>query len=88
MYYICMHTSVNAPSVQKATVTTKHEATLGSRGGIQIPVEVRKRLNLKPNDKVVFRVTEQEITVDAEPAVTLKDLYWLGHIQGTNHPRC
>ena len=70
-----MHTSVNVLNVQKSPVTTKYEATIGSRGGIQIPIEVRKRLNLKPNDKVVFRVTDQEITVDAEPAVTLENLY-------------
>ena len=75
VYYIYMHIPVATPRSHKPSAVTKHEATLGARGGIQVPIEIRKRLNIRPNDKVVFRVTDQEITVEAEPAASLDELY-------------
>ena len=63
------------PRSHKPSAVTKHEATLGARGGIQVPIEIRERLNIRPNDKVVFRVTDQEIVVEAEPAVSWTDLH-------------
>ncbi len=50
-------------------------ATLTSKGQVTIPVEVRKQLGLAPQDKVVFRLVEDN-KVELEPlAMTLEDAY-------------
>ena len=51
------------------------EATLGSRGSVQIPVEVRQYLKTKPHDKVLFHIYEDAIEVDTEPTLTLEEVF-------------
>ena len=70
-----MKTLGTAVREQNKPTIVNYEATLSARGSVQIPVKVRKLLNLQPNDKVVFRVTNQEITIKIEPKVSLDDLY-------------
>jgi len=44
-------------------------ATISANGQITLPVDVRKRLQLGPGDKVVFVENEQGDTVVVRPAV-------------------
>ena len=43
--------------------------TISANGQITLPIEVRKRLQLGPGDKVVFVENEQGYTVVVRPAV-------------------
>ncbi len=38
--------------------------TLTPKGGVTIPVEVRRRLKVKPKDKVIFRVQEGKVELE------------------------
>ena len=53
---------------------TEHVRTLTSKGQVTIPVEVRRRLGLRPHDKVAFRITETGVELVAE-SMTLEETY-------------
>ncbi len=42
------------------------EATLTSKGQVTVPADIRQRLDLKPGDKLRFRVSDSgELTIEA-----------------------
>jgi antitoxin PrlF len=45
-----------------------------------IPREVRERLEIKPGDRLRYRMTEEGVLLDKAPAV---DADWLGSLQET-----
>lgn len=49
-------------------------ATLTSKGQITIPAEIRRQMNLEPNDKVVFTVLPNGTTVMRTKKRQIKDL--------------
>jgi len=38
--------------------------SLGSKGGTQIPKEVREFLNLKPNDRIVYHLRKDKVEIE------------------------
>ena len=46
--------------------------TLSAKGGVTIPVEVRRKLNVNPKDKVVFRMRGDTVNIEPGP-MTLEE---------------
>lgn len=49
-------------------------SALGAKGGVTLPVEVRQLLNVKPHDKVVFRVQDQKVEVAPATVMSLEEI--------------
>lgn len=55
--------------------TKEYIATITSKGQVTIPVEVRQKLNLAPQDKLVFRIVEDNrVEIESLP-MTLEEAY-------------
>lgn len=46
---------------------------LGTKGGVTLPVEVRRFLQVKPHDKVVFRITDQKVEIAPATIMSLEE---------------
>jgi antitoxin PrlF len=49
-------------------------STITSKGQVTVPVEIRRTLGLKPQDKLVFRVVKGKLEVEPFP-MTLEEAY-------------
>lgn len=49
-------------------------STITSKGQVTVPVEIRRALGLKPQDKLVFRVVKGKVEVEPFP-MTLEEAY-------------
>jgi len=49
-------------------------SALGAKGGITLPVEVRRLLKVKPHDKIVFRVQDQKVEVAPATVMSLEEI--------------
>lgn len=59
-------------------------STLGARGRVTIPPEIRQRLGIRPGDQIAFRVVDEKVTISrAENAF----LAAAGSIPALNTPR-
>ena len=58
-------------------------STVTSKGQVTVPVEIRRTLGLKPQDKLIFRITEGKIEVEPLP-MTLEEAY--GSVEPMAHP--
>lgn len=59
------------------------ETTVTQKGQVTIPAEVRKRLGLKPHDKVRFEMKGDTVTMLPAPSKVLK---WYGAIAPKERP--
>jgi len=59
------------------------ETSLTSKGQITIPAEIRRQMNLEPQDKVVFTVLPNGTTVMRAKKRNIKDL--AGSVKSTTH---
>jgi antitoxin PrlF len=57
--------------------------TLTSKGQVTIPVEIRRRLGLGPQDKIIFRVVDGRIEIEPLP-MTLAETF--GAVTPINQP--
>lgn len=48
--------------------------TVTSKGQVTIPIEIRKMLNVKPHDRVRFRVEKGEVKID-RASMTLEETF-------------
>lgn len=49
-------------------------STITSKGQVTVPVEIRRALGLKPQDKIIFRVIQGKVEVEPLP-MTLEEAY-------------
>lgn len=49
-------------------------STITSKGQVTVPVEIRRALGLKPQDKIIFRVVQGKVEVEPLP-MTLEEAY-------------
>ena len=47
--------------------------TVNPRGAITIPIQVRKLLKIKPNDRILFRIDEGQVSLEPLP-MSLEDV--------------
>lgn len=48
--------------------------TITSKGQVTLPIEIRRALQLKPQDKLIFRIVQGKVEVEPLP-MTLEDAY-------------
>lgn len=61
----------------------QHIRTLTTKGQVTIPADIRRRLGLKPNDQVIFRVVGDRVQIEAAP-MTLDEAF--GSVQPLQQP--
>jgi AbrB family looped-hinge helix DNA binding protein len=54
--------------------TQEFISTITSKGQVTVPIEIRRALGLKPQDKVIFRVVQGKVEVEPLP-MTLEEAY-------------
>ncbi len=52
-----------------------YQTTVGAKGQITLPNELRQLLNVKPGDKIVFQVAQGKIELRAVNNMTLEDTF-------------
>ena len=58
-------------------------STVTSKGQVTVPIEIRRVLGLKPQDKIVFRMVGDKVEVGPLP-MTLEEAY--GSVKSLNTP--
>jgi AbrB family looped-hinge helix DNA binding protein len=62
---------------------TKFSATMTQQGKVTIPASIRRKLGLRPGDKVVFTINEDEVTLTLG-APSLEEIF--GSVKPINRP--
>jgi AbrB family looped-hinge helix DNA binding protein len=63
----------------------EHETTVTQKGQVTIPAEVRQALGIKPRDKVIFEMEEEEKVVKLRPAASRVER-WFGAVTPKQQP--
>ncbi len=61
----------------------EHMLRLTSKGQVTVPVEVRKKLGIKPGEAIVFRILDDRIELDRAP-MSLEEAF--GSVQPLHQP--
>lgn len=56
------------------TVSTDHIRTVTAKGQVTIPAAIRRLLELEPNDRVIFRVVDDQVVLEAMP-ISLEEAF-------------
>ena len=64
---------------------TEHETTVTQKGQVTIPAEIRQALGIKPRDKVIFELEDEERVVRLRRAAS-KVERWYGVVTPKQRP--
>lgn len=71
---ISSYTSITLPSMSKKNIELAGTATIGPKGQVVIPVNVRQQMNIEPGDKVVVLYLPDRQAVGFIPQANLQHL--------------